>query len=427
MSQTPSENAGGNATAQQRGHETLSRGRTRIRAGLVAVIFVIAAALVFVLWWVNHGHSAGGTVGGPGAMGRGRMGAGVPSPVAVRAARSGNINIYLEGLGAVTPLATVTVRPQVSGQLMEVKFKEGQMVNKGDQLALIDPRPFEVALLQAQGQFAQAQAQLQAAELDLARYNTLSQQDSIAVQQVDAERALVAQYQGLVEVDQAAIASARLNLTYCHVSAPVAGRVGLRQVDAGNYVTPGDSNGLVVLTQVKPITVVFTLPEDNFQQVSSRLHSGATIPVDAYDRSQTHKIASGTLGYIDNEIDATTGTFKLKALFPNEDEALFPNQFVNIRMLVDVDRGAIVIPTSAVERGQPGTFVYVVKTDNTVTARPVTLGPSEGELVAVTDGLEAGERVVTDGADRLKEGAKVMLQQRPAGGWAPGNRGGAKQ
>jgi multidrug efflux system membrane fusion protein len=338
-----------------------------------------------------------------------------PLPVLVKAAEKRDLNVYLNALGAVTPLEMVTLRTQISGQLVEVKFKEGQEVNQGDVLAIIDPRPYEVALEQAQGQFEQAQAQLKNAQLDLVRYQTLAAQDSIAKQQVDTQRTLVSQYEGMVKTDQAAIDNAKLNLTYCHITAPSAGRVGLRQVDQGNYVTPADANGLAVLTQVKPITVIFTLPEDNMPQVAARLRSGATLPVDAFDRTQTTKLASGTLDTIDNQIDATTGTFKLRALFPNDNEALFPNQFVNIRLLLDVDHGATVIPASAVEQGQQGAFVYVVQDDNTVVAKPVTLGTIEGELVAVVSGLNVGERVVVDGADKLTDGMKVVVQEKTAG------------
>ncbi len=377
------------------------RPRTWIIAGILILIMVVI--------WAYRSNTASSTRAG----GRGGMNA--PLPVVVKAAEKGDLNIYLNALGAVTPLEMVTLRTQISGQLIEVKFKEGQEVSQGDVLAIIDPRPYEVALEQAQGQFEQAQAQLKNAQLDLVRYQTLAEQDSIAKQQVDTQRTLVSQYEGMVKTDQAAIDNAKLNLAYCHITAPSAGRVGLRQVDQGNYVTPGDANGLVVLTQVKPMTVIFTLPEDNVPKVAARLHSGATLPVDAFDRTQTTKLASGTLDTIDNQVDATTGTFKLRALFPNDNESLFPNQFVNIRLLLDVDHGATVIPTSAVEQGQQGAFVYVVQDDNTVAAKPVTLGTIEGELVAVVSGLNVGERVVVDGADKLTDGMKVIVQDKKAG------------
>jgi multidrug efflux system membrane fusion protein len=275
-----------------------------------------------------------------------------------------------------------------------------------------------VALEQAQGQLLQAQAQLAEAQADLSRYVTLSGQDSISRQQVDAQRALVAQDEGLAKTDQAAVDNANLNLAYCHVTAPVAGRVGLRQVDPGNYVTPGDANGLVVLAQVQPISVIFTLPEDNIPRIAARMHSGAEIPVLVFDRTQTNQLASGTLATIDNEVDTTTGTIKLRAVFPNDDESLFANQFVNVRMLLDVDQDATVIPTSAVELGQQGSYVYVVTSNNTVAAQNVTLGPAEGERVAVLSGLDLGDRVVVDGADKLKDGQAVIVQDPTAQGGA---------
>jgi len=385
--------------------------RSPRRRRTVIVIAAAAVVLLGVVWWVNHrtaaeagGAARGGRRGG-GGPGGGDTG---PLPVSVRAAEKGNLDLYLDGLGTVTPLHTVMVRTQISGHLEQIAFEEGQLVHQGDLLAVIDPRPYQVALEQAQGQLHQAQSQLQTAQLDLARYDTLAQQDSIAKQQVDATRSQVAQYEGLVQTDQAAIDSANLNLTYCHIKAPVDGRVGLRLIDQGNYVTPGDTNGLVVLTQTKPITVIFTLPEDNVTQVSARLHSGAKLPVEAFNRTQTTKLATGTLTTIDNQIDTSTGTFRLRAEFANEDESLFPNQFVNVRLLVDSLHDAVVIPTSAVERSQQGTFVYLVKPDSTVATRPVKLGPTEGERVAVTDGLAVGEQVVTDGADRLRDGMKVI-------------------
>jgi membrane fusion protein, multidrug efflux system len=375
-------------------------------------VLVIVSGIVLVLglvWWMNHGETM--SVRGAGG-GRGRRFGGFngPLPVLARTAAKGDINIYLDGLGTVTPLASVTVRTQISGQLNQVAFQEGQMVKQGDLLAVIDPRPYAVALEQAQGQLLQAQAQLTEAQADLSRYVTLSQQDSISKQQVDAQRALVSQDEGLVKTDQAAVDSANLNLTYCHIVAPVTGRVGLRQVDPGNYVTPGDANGLVVLAQVQPISVIFTLPEDNIPEIVTRMNTGAKISVVAFDRTQTHKLASGTLATIDNEVDSSTGTIKLRADFPNADGTLFANQFVNVRMLVDVDRGAIVIPTSAIELGQQGSFVYVVGSDNIVAARNVTLGPAEGERQAVVSGLAVGDRLVVDGADKLKDGSEVIVQ-----------------
>jgi multidrug efflux system membrane fusion protein len=392
--------------------------RRRRRVGII-VAAVVVAAIGFIYWRTHTGVTptqGGGGGGGGRGGGFGRFGMmNGPLPVVARPAVKGDLNVYLNGLGAVTPLATVVIRTQISGQLTEIHFQEGQMVAKGDLLALIDPRPYQVALEQAQGQLLQAQSQLKEAQVDLARYEKLSEQDSIAGQQVDTQRALVSQYDGLVLVDKAAIDSATLNLTYCHVVAPISGRVGLRQVDAGNYVTPGDANGLVVLTQLKPIAVIFTLPEDNIPGVQARGHSGDQIPIDAFDRTQTRKLASGTLSTIDNEVDPTTGTFKLRAIFPNDDESLFPNQFVNVRMLLKIDQGATVIPTSAIERGQQGAFVYVVQPDNTVASRPVTLGTTEGERVAVLTGLAIGERVVVDGADKLKEGMQVIVQTSESG------------
>ncbi len=379
----------------------------------IYLIAALALILILVVWRLSHGAGAGT----PNARGgRGRFpGMTGPLPVAVRPAAKADLNIYLNGLGTVTPLAAVTVRTQINGVLMQVAFQEGQLVKQGDLLAVIDPRPYQVALEQAQGQLMQAEAQLKQAQADLGRYQTLGQQDSIAKQQVEAQQALVAQYGGLVKTDQALVDSANLNLTYCHVTAPVSGRVGLRAVDVGNYVTAGDANGLVSLTQIQPITVIFTLPEDNVAQVAARLKAGASIPVDAFDRGQAKKLASGTLAAIDNQVDPTTGTFRLRAQFANADEALYPNQFVNVRMLVDVDRGAIVIPTSGVERGQPGTYVYVVGPDQTVVSRVIKLGTTEGERVAVISGLKAGESVVTDGADRLKDGMKVIVQSATPG------------
>ncbi len=360
----------------------------------------------------------GGRRGGFGMMGG-------PLPVVVNTARKADINIVLHGLGTVTPLATVTVTTQISGYLTQVNFTEGQLVKKDDILAVIDPRPYTAALEEAQGQLLQAQAQFKEAQIDLERYVTLSAQDSISKQQVDAQRALVSQYEGMVKQNQGVVDNAQLNLNYCHIAAPISGRVGLRLIDQGNFVTPSSSGGLVLLTEVQPITVIFTLPEDNIPQVVKQARApGAKIAVDAYNRDNTVKLASGFLSTIDNTVDPTTGTFKLRAEFPNTDEVLFPNQFVNISMLIDVEHGATVVSTSAIERGQQGSFVYVVGTDNKVSAKNVTLGATEGERVAVLTGISPGDKVVVDGADRLKEGMQVDPQlpnQTPGAG--TGGRG----
>jgi multidrug efflux system membrane fusion protein len=372
----------------------------------------VALILLGVVWWLNHAKSGDMAMGEKGR--RAFWGADAAVPVLIQTAKTGDIDIYMNGLGTVTPLANITIRTQITGQLTEISFQEGQEVKKGDLLAVIDPRPYQLALEQSEGQILQAQAQLAQAQSDLARYETLSKQDSIALQQVDTQRALVSQYEGLVKTDQAAIDNAKLNLVYCHITAPLTGRVGLRQVDAGNFVTPGDANGLVTLTEMKPISVMFTLSEDAYSRVAARLHSGAVIPVEAYDSNQTKKLATGTLAAIDNQADTSTGTFKLRAIFSNEDEGLFPNEFVNVRMLLDVDRGVVVIPTSAIEQGQKGIYIYVVSSDDTVKARTITLGTTQGERVAVTTGLTADERVVVDGADRLKDGGRVTEQQADA-------------
>ncbi|MGO8918747.1 MAG: MdtA/MuxA family multidrug efflux RND transporter periplasmic adaptor subunit [Stellaceae bacterium] len=357
----------------------------------------------------------------------GRFALSGPMPVVAAAAEKGDMPVTLAGLGTVTPLATVTVMTQISGQLMTVGFQEGQEVNKGDFLAQIDPRPYQAALDQLQGQLLRDQALLKGAQIDLARYQKLAAQNSIAQQQADDQLYLVHQDEGTVKSDEAQVENAQLNLTYCHIIAPVSGRVGLRLVDPGNYIQASSSSGIVVLAQLKPMSVIFTLPEDNLPAVLKRVNAGVTLQVTAFDRSGTIKIATGKLSTLDNQIDTTTGTFKLRALFDNTDEMLFPNQFVNAQLLLDTDSGATLIPSAAVQRGAPGTFVYVVKPDDTVAVQPVKLGPSDGERVEVKSGLQPGDKVVIDGADKLRDGAKVALPAAAAGNGATAEPAGQGQ
>jgi len=328
-------------------------------------------------------------------------------------AARGDIAVKIPGLGTVTPLATVTVRTQISGVMQRIFFTEGQLVKKGDTLAQIDPRPYEAALQQMQGNLKRDQALLADAKLDLKRYEGLVKEDSIAQQQLDTQRALVDQYIGTIEADEGQLKTAEVNLIYTKITAPATGIVGLRQVDQGNYVTPGDANGIVLLNQLQPITVIFAIPEDNVSAVAKRLSGGATLTVEAFDRTNSTKIADGRLLTLDNSIDITTGTVKLRAQFDNADRALFPNQFVNVQLLLDTLHDQVIMPNSAVRRGAPKgvttDFVYLVNADQTVSVRAVTLGVVDGERVAVTKGVAAGDVVVTEGADRLRDGAEVLL------------------
>jgi multidrug efflux system membrane fusion protein len=374
---------------------------------------IAAAALLAVIaavWLVRAAPSAPGKV----------RGAGLGLPVVAAHASRGEVKVTYDALGAVTPLATITVKSRVDGQLMRIGFQEGQIVHQGDFLAEIDPRPFEAALKQAEGALLRDQALLEEARLDQKRYERLVAQDSIAQQQFDAQKALVHQYEGTVEIDQGVVDTARVNLLYTRITAPVTGRVGLRLVDPGNYVQTSDAGGVVVITQIDPISVIFSVPEDNEPQIMARMMSGATLEVTAFDRSGTALLATGKVSTLDNQIDPVTGTVKLRALFDNKDLKLFPSQFVNARLLIDTLHDAVVVPSAAILRGAPGTYVYLIKPDKTVSVRVVTVGPFQGERQAIIAGLEPGAAVVVDGSDKLHEGAKVTLPRAEDAGPSKG-------
>lgn len=328
-------------------------------------------------------------------------------PVTVAAAARADVPVVLDALGTVTSLRTVTVRSRVDGQLLRVNFREGQTVKAGEVLAEIDPRPFQVQLEQAQGQLARDRALLENARLDLERYRTLVAQDAASAQQLDTQQALVRQYEGAVKTDQGQVDNARLQLAYARITAPFSGRLGLRLVDPGNLVRAGDANGLVTITQVQPIGVTFALPEKDLAPVLARYREGKPMTVQALDRDQRQVLASGRLTTLDNQIDLATGTLKMKAEFANADGALFPNQFVNARLRIDLLAGATVVPTAAVQRGAPGTYVYLLQPDGTVALRRIETGPVDGERIVVVRGLAPGDRVVIDGVDNLRDGARV--------------------
>jgi multidrug efflux system membrane fusion protein len=397
-----------------------------ILAAVIVIAVAVGAYFLFLSGPTAEGAADGAAKGGRRGGADAAKGA-PPVPVATAAASTADFTVYLNALGNVTARNTVTVRPRVDGQLLHVQFQEGQLVKAGEMLAQIDPAPFDVQLTQAQGQYAKDQAQLANARIDLERYQTLLKQDSIASQQVDTQAALVRQYEGTLEADKGAVDNAKLQLSWTKITAPLAGRTGLRLIDPGNMVHTTDANGIVVITQVQPINVVYAIPEDKLAQVLKRTRAGDTLTVDAYDRDGKVKLATGKLTTVDNQIDPATGTVKLKAEFPNENFALFPNQFVNIRMQLDTLKGATVVPTAAIQRGSPGTFVYRVNPDNTVSVAVVKLGPSEGESTVIESGVSPGDRVVVDGADKLKEGAKIEPVTREASGAAGTRSNGARQ
>ena len=410
--------------------------RARWIGGVIAIVGVLL--LGGLAWTLTHQPKTAGAAGvggpagpggagggGPGGPGGGRFGA--ASTVGTAIAKRADIPVVIDALGTVTPVAQVTVRPQVSGVLTQVLFKEGQMVKKGDLLATIAPESFQMALAQAQGARIRDEAQLEAARVTLARYRTLLQQDSIARQDVDTQAALVKQLEGTVAIDRANEGSAQLTLSYARIVAPLSGRVGLRPLDAGNTIAAGDANGVAVITQVAPIDVEFSIPQDRVPEVHSRVAEGASLPVDAWDRTRTRALDSGRFATLDNLADTTTGTVKAKARFANAAGGLFPNQFVNVRLLLRTISGAVVVPVTALRHGPTGDFVYVLNSDSTVALRNVTRGEANVDTVAITIGLEAGEQVITEGADRLKDGARVQTAaDRPAGAAsgasAPGRR-----
>jgi membrane fusion protein, multidrug efflux system len=396
--------------------EKRTGGRGRIVIGLI-VLIGIALGAYLILRSLSTGQPSGG-----------RSQQSAAQSVGAATVGRGDIRVVLNALGTVTPIATITVQTQIDGQLMAVPFTEGQIVKKGDTLAQIDDRPYRLQQAQYEGQLARDQGVLAQAQVDLARYQKLAEQNSIARQQYEDQIYVVQQDEGTVKLDQAQIDQQKLNVIYCHIVSPVTGRVGIRLVDPGNYVQATNSTTITTVTQMQPITVIFPIPEDDLPQVMPQLSAGTTLEVAAYDRANVKQLATGRVIALDSQIDTTTGTVKVRAQFDNPDNALFPNQFVNAQLLVNTLHDVVTVPTAAIQRGAPGTYVYVINADNTVSVRPIKIGPTDGPMAAVDSGLSAGERVVVDGTDRLRDGARVTvpgasgISQTPAatGARAPG-------
>ena len=396
-------------------------------AGIGGLIALIALAVFLSHQSASQGQTGGGRRGAGGGGrsggfgGRGGGGAATPTTVGTAKAAQADIPVLVDAIGTVTPAATVTVRPQVSGTIVKLLYREGQLVRKGETLAIIDPRPYQAALLQAQGALKRDQAQLANARVQLNRYNTLLTQDSIARQDRDTQAALVGQLEGTVLVDRGAVQQAQINVGYTRIVSPVGGRAGLKVVDVGNYIGAGDANGIVVVTTLQPIDIEFAIPQQQAPQIQKRIAQGADIPAVALDSTRTQTLDSGSFSTLDNRVDTTTGTIKGKARFPNVSFQLYPSQFVNVRLTIDTVQKAVTVPPSAIQSGPDGPFVWLLKSDRTVTQRKVKLGVAVTDKTQVTDGLALGDTVITDGADRLAEGAKVALP-----GDAPPAAGGEK-
>jgi len=379
-------------------------------SGRLWIIVFALACLIGLGAWIAHGRQGRVQPAKPAPTAGGQQPR--PVPVVVTPVRTGDLSVYLTALGSVTSLNTVTVKSRVDGQLLKTHFTEGQVVHAGDLLAEIDPRPFQAQLTQAEGQLARDQANLANARLDLERYQRLAAQEMIARQQLDTQQMVVNQAEAAMKMNAGSIDAIKLLLTYCRITAPISGRVGLRLVDAGNMIKAADPGGLVVITQLEPIALVFSVPEDSLRPILKRFRSGISVAVDAYDREGRRKIATGTLAAIDNQIDPTTGTVRMKAAFENKDGALYPNQFVNARVLIDVLHDALLAPAEAIQRGPQGAFVYVVKPDKVVQLRRVQVGPAEAGTVSLKEGVATGEALVVDGAEKVQDGARVDATSR---------------
>ncbi len=417
--------------------ETRQRG-AKHRWWLWLLILVVAVGGAYLLFpRASQGQSTGGgkAGGNPGGAsstngngknsgkGGGRAGAARAVPVSAASAKVGDLNIYVIGLGNVTAYNTVTVRTRVDGELMKVYFREGQMVKEGQPIVEIDPRPYQVQLTQAEGAMARDQATLENARVDLQRYQVLIQRSAVTQQQLDTQAATVRQQEGTVKSDQGAIDNARLNLVYCHITAPISGRIGLRGVDRGNIVHAADAGGLATITQIQPIAVIFNMPEDNLPEVQKAMRSKGRLAAEAYDRDLKIKLGTGRLLTLDNQIDQSTGTVRVKLEFANRETTLFPNQFVNAKLLIDVHKGVVMVPNAAIQRSPQSTFVYLIKPDKTVEMRNVTLGATEADQIEIDRGLKAGDQVVTEGADKLQSGSKVVVH----GGQGAGGKNSSDQ